>query len=188
MSKGIVLFSGGRDSTLAAYLATQKNPETNWDLVTYDNHNLMEGNKLGGPKQIGNELSDSVANISGHETIPFFHLFRSLVVLRSELNIQQYGFSTMCLDCRGAMYVKSVLSSDEKGYTKLADGARKSQRYTEQLPGSIEEFTGFLGNNGIELIIPVYNINKMQEVSEHLRNAGFSGKNYELQCLWKRWV
>ena len=128
MSKGIVLFSGGRDSTLAAYLATQKNPETNWDLVTYDNHNLMEGNKLGGPKQIGNELSDSVANISGHETIPFFHLFRSLVVLRSELNIQQYGFSTMCLDCRGAMYVKSVLSNNLWKERKWLRCGCKSQR------------------------------------------------------------
>ena len=186
MSNGIVLFSGGRDSTLAAYLAAQGNPKTKWDLITYDNHNLVGSNKFGGPEKRGAELSESIENITGQEYVPFHHLFRALAVLRTEINIQQYDFSTICLDCRGAMYVQSVLLGDEKGYDKLADGARQSQGYTEQIPGAVEEFSKFLGSNGIQMIAPVYDIDDKDAIIQQLGEAGLKGRNYELQCLWKR--
>jgi tRNA(Ile)-lysidine synthase TilS/MesJ len=186
MNKGIVLFSGGRDSTLAAYYAASHNPTTEWNLVTYDNHNLIGSNKRGGPEEAYRELKSHIDNITSHEVIPYHFLFRAFSALRAELNIQQYGFSTICLDCRAAMYIKSVLLADERGYTTIVDGARRSQRYTEQLPEAINPFKEFLKGKGIELLTPVYNIEDDECIAIRLVNKGLSAHNYELQCLWKR--
>lgn len=110
-------------------------------------------------------------------TIPEFRNNERELANMSFSQIQTYyGDCTIsqirCLNCRSTMYYEAIKYCLKNNILYIAEGARKSQIFSIEQPLIIEEFQKLLREFGIELLLPVYEIdNDWYKENELLLNG-----------------
>lgn len=184
----IVLFSGGKDSFLSTCILLEEGYKVN--MVTFENglglssHNALHGanriiEKYGEAKAVSWGVKP-VASIWREFFLPYFNMKPSEVMEEyGELPISQFH----CLSCRMAMYVWCIIAAKQKNICFIADGARQDQRFVIELSSFLEELKTFLGEYGIQVLLPVFDLDCNQKAKNQILLRGFTPKVLEPQCL-----
>lgn len=176
----LLLYSGGKDSTLAAIRLYKAG--YNVHFIHFDNGHMLDQNKpyltfietFNKDKDYYFDYSLSSVDIKDLFN-EYFKEFKSIdPSLESEIR---------CLSCRMAMYTKAIEIAKEKGYKYIAEGARISQKFMlEQIP-IITRIKDLASQHGIKLLCPVLYEDDDQKLIEELLENGHSSKTWESKCL-----
>lgn len=179
----LLLYSGGRDSTLSAVRLL--NEGYNVHFIHFDNGHMLDQDK---PYLTFQEMFEKEERfyfdyeLSSVDIRKLFEeYFRNLPI--ELINNVEILSEIRCLSCRMAMYTKVIQIAKEKGYKYIAEGARISQKFMlEQLP-IIERLKELALSQGIELLFPVLYVEDDQMEIEELLSNGYSSKTWESKCL-----
>lgn len=101
--------------------------------------------------------------------------------------LDNYGDCTIsqirCLNCRSAMYYEAIRYCLENDIKFIAEGARKSQLFSIEQPEMIDSYKELLKEFGIELILPVYNLDDDWERECEVGRYGIISVSGEDKCL-----
>lgn len=186
--KVLVLFSGGLDSLLTTCKVVEEGYKA--VLVHYDNGCMSGSSNVSKTasrivKRYGQDKVDfwGVGMVGGYFRTLYHTVFdrtnRELSQNFPKLTLQQ----GTCLSCRTAMYIFSILLCQQLKIRKIAEGARKRQWFAIEQEEMLEEYKQLLSSFGIELLLPVFNLNDYER-EELLLIRGFMTKAEESQC-WR---
>ena len=179
----LLLYSGGKDSTLAAIKLY--NAGYNVHFIHFDNGYMKDQDK---PYLTFMETFDN-------EKEYYFDYELSSVDVKKIFD-EYFGYFSAdlsndpslvseirCLSCRMAMYTKAIQIAKERGYKYIAEGARISQKFMlEQLP-IVTRLKELATSHGIKLLLPVLYVDDDQKEIEELLDNGHSSKTWESKCL-----
>lgn len=179
----LLLYSGGRDSTLAAIRLY--NAGYNVHFIHFNNGYMCDCDK---PyltfqeifnKEIDYYFDYELSNVDIKELFEEYFNNWSIDVK----NDSALDSEIRCLSCRMAMYTKVIQIAKEQGYKYIAEGARISQKFMlEQLP-IITRLKELAASQGIKLLFPVLYVDDDQKEIEELLANGYSSKTWESKCL-----
>ena len=179
----LLLYSGGRDSTLAA--VKLYNAGYNIHFIHFDNGHMRDQDK---PyltfQEIFNQEKEYYFDyeLSSVDIQPLFEEYFSYWSKNIDTDPTLIS-EIRCLSCRMAMYTKVIQIAKEKGYKYIAEGARISQKFMlEQLP-IINRLKDLTATYGIKLLLPVLYVDDDQKEIEELLANGYSSKTWESKCL-----
>lgn len=185
----LLLYSGGKDSTLAAIRL--RNAGYNIHFIHFDNGHMMDSDKpyLTFQKTFANQ--EGYIFKYENRAINIANLFNSYFNSWREEhgdNLNGYNLDSeiRCLSCRMAMYTKAIIYAKENGFKYIAEGARISQKFMLEQPAMINRLKKLAENYGIELLFPVLNLVDDEEEKQELIENGFSSKGWESKCLLGR--
>lgn len=176
----LLLYSGGKDSTLAAIRLYKAG--YNVHFIHFDNGYMLDQNKpyltfietFNKDKDYYFDYSLSSVDIKDL----FNEYFKQFKLIDPSLESE-----IRCLSCRMAMYTKAIEIAKERGYKYIAEGARISQKFMlEQLP-IIDRLKDLAASQGIKLLCPVLYVDDDQKLIEELLESGHSSKTWESKCL-----
>lgn len=175
-----ILFSGGLDSSLAVCKMIENGYEA--ELLHFDQGALISNNLV----QIRyNELKkvypDSLQDIHYNNIAG---LFRRIALVSLEDDIKTDGVSLVCVGCKLAMHVQSIIFCKKNNITCMADGSTERQkRYGEQREVALNFIKNLYCNYNIEYVNPVYQLDK-KEIKYGLFDRGMTIQPLEDTCLF----
>lgn len=185
--KVLHMLSGGRDSFLAACLLIEQGYEL--QMITFDNGCTDEIERV---KQVADWIIERYPNknvtyLPVTKTAMLLHEYMSAEWYRkSEERMEKFPelqtYQAHCLSCRTAMYVHAIAYCKAKNIKFLSEGARKQQGFFVELPPMIERYKELCSTYGIELLLPVYDLDSDQRRKRLLSDRGLSTKTLEPQC------
>ena len=168
-SRRLLMFSGGRDSTLAAVRMRSAGPSLT--LVTVSSSHLV------GIDRVRMRLKELAAHLAPETQ--WYHV-RQPVELRTDASF----YEQTCLPCHHAYVVVSSVIARSLGASHLAFGyAGYQQEWPEQTALAVSQLREVLARHAIELELPVYDIRSKEAAIEHLRSFGLSTDALEQKCL-----
>lgn len=176
-----LLFSGGRDSSLACCVLANKGYKIH--LLTFNNGatirlDLAEHRY----KELNDKFSDAILR---KKIIPSYGLFKDIALKNLEKDFERYETNLICMGCKLSMHVLSLIYCLENKIHIIADGYTDYQKkWIEQMPEAIEAVRKFHGEYDITYINPVYNEISKEQVKEKLLRFGLSTKSLEGTCLF----
>ena len=179
----LLLYSGGKDSTLAAIRLYRSG--YNVHFIHFDNGHMLDQDKpyltfletFNKDKDYYFDYSLSSVDIKDLFD-EYYNEWSSKISYDKELDSE-----IRCLSCRMAMYTKVIQIAKEKGYKYIAEGARISQKFMlEQLPIT-QRLKDLASSHGIKLLLPVLYVDDDQKEIEELLENGHSSKTWESKCL-----
>lgn len=179
----LLLYSGGRDSTLAAIKLY--NAGYNVHFLHFDNGHMLDQDKpyltfqetFNKDKEYYFDYELSAVDIKSLFEEYFSEWSSSLT------NNQELLSEIRCLSCRMAMYTKAIQIAKERGYKYIAEGARISQKFMlEQIPITTR-LKELAASYQIKLLFPVLYVDDDQKEIEELLANGHSSKTWESKCL-----
>ena len=178
----LLLYSGGRDSTLAAIKLY--NAGYNVHFIHFDNGHMLDQDK---PYltflETFNKEKDYYFDyeLSSVDIKDIFDEYFS--EWSTNIKDQTLKSEIRCLSCRMAMYTKAIQIAKERGYKYIAEGARISQKFMlEQIPITTR-LKDLASSQGIKLLLPVLYVDDDQKEIEELLANGYSSKTWESKCL-----
>jgi 3'-phosphoadenosine 5'-phosphosulfate sulfotransferase (PAPS reductase)/FAD synthetase len=185
----LLLYSGGKDSTLAAIRLVQAG--YNVYLIHFDNGYMRDADK---------PYLNWKYSLSEHQGYYFPYAYSS-VNIESNFKelfsdwVEKYGDNLAggtidseirCLACRSAMYLKAIEIAKADNFKYIADGARISQEFMlEQIPMTTR-YSMLAKRYGIEVLYPVLDLVDDESEKQEIIEAGFSSKTWESKCLLGR--
>ena len=187
----LLMLSGGRDSFLSACRLLEDKRQVNIKMVTYDN---------GCSYQSGNakSVADRIIKHYGTERAEYLGVYKIGGILREfffpyfnmKPEDQAANFAGMtpsqfhCLICRTSMYIFSILLCKKFGIHYIAEGGRESQQFVIELPGMAQKrYKELVESQGLELMLPVYEMKCDWERDNELLQRNFLCKSLEAKCL-----
>ena len=179
----LLLYSGGKDSTLAAIRLYRSG--YNVHFIHFDNGHMLDQDKpyltfletFNKDKDYYFDYSLSSVDIKDLFD-EYYNEWSSKISYDKELDSE-----IRCLSCRMAMYTKVIQIAKERGYKYIAEGARISQKFMlEQLPIT-QRLKDLASSHGIKLLLPVLYVDDDQKEIEELLENGHSSKTWESKCL-----
>ena len=165
----IHMFSGGRDSTLAAVRLTGS-----WEklvLVTATAQDLKGLNRV---KQRLVELKPYLPCNTEWLNI----------ALPSSLSKNQHSRLTTCLSCHHSYLVIGAMVAESFGSSHLALGYTGYQSsWVEQTPYAIESLREIMSSIGLNIVLPVLDIVNKEKANEELRSYRLSEISLEQKCV-----
>ncbi|MHA7773886.1 hypothetical protein [Roseibium sp. M-1] len=165
----MVMFSGGRDSTLAALrLADLGSPLT---LVTItSNHLVGIGHVIERLGELRGILPDETKWVRVQQP----------TALRTDTSF----YEKTCLSCHHAYVVACGVLARKFNASSLAFGyATYQSDWPEQTPLAINSLRSILDLHGLHLELPVYDILSKDDAVQELVARGVSGRSLEQKCL-----
>ncbi len=187
----LLMLSGGRDSFLSACRLLEDEKNYKIKMVTYDNGCSYRSDNAALTaeriiKQYGKERAEylGVYKISSVIREFFFPYFN----MKPKEQLDEFSGLTPsqfhCLICRTSMYIYSILLCKKYNFNYIAEGGRKSQQFVIELPGMIKErFSDLVKSQGLELLLPVYDMVDDWHRDNELMKRGFISKCFESKCL-----
>lgn len=175
-----VLFSGGLDSSLAVCRMIESGYKVY--LLHYDTGALISNNLV---DVRYNELKKVYGDcILGLYQYGISGMFRKLALVSIEEDIKKYSVSLICVGCKLAMHVQSLIFCTKQGVTLMADGSTKRQeRYGEQRTVALDFIKELYSEYGISYQNPVYEMEK-KEIKYGLFDRGMTVQPLEDTCLF----
>lgn len=179
--EAVLLFSGGRDSSLAVVRLIEMGYKIH--LLTFDNgatEDIAKSNlRL-------SEYSDEIKkNIITRKIINSKKLFKKIALSSIETDITYFQKNLVCMGCKMAMHAISLNYCLKNGIKVIADGYTYYQKeWPEQMPKAIDEIKHFHDRYGIEYINPVYDINSKKKAKEELDSYELSTNSLEGKCIF----
>ena len=165
----ILMFSGGRDSTLAALRLHKQG--YNITLIT------VKSNHLYGIDSVHKRLRE-LSHILPADT-PWLAIQQP-----SQLRTDTSFYEMTCLPCHHAYVVIAAALSLRMQTRALAFGyAGYQNTWPEQTPLATSRLRAVLRRHGIELHLPVYDLRSRQQVVDALRVFGVTPDSLEQKCL-----
>jgi len=188
--KVVLMLSGGRDSFLSACLLLEKSPEYYLYMVTFDNGFTYGLDSVKG-------TAERIINKYGKNRAQYLGVIRTSAVLREfyspyfnmkpEEQLKRfYGLTPSqyhCLICRTSMYLYSIWIAMLNDASYISEGARASQEFVIELSGMIERFSLLVKSAGMNLMLPVYELDDDWIRDKELISRGFLSKALEPKCL-----
>jgi hypothetical protein len=163
------MFSGGRDSTLAALRLNEAGQRL--VLVTVTSGHLV------GLDRVRRRLGE-VARRLPPDT-PWVRVRQP-----EELGTDTSFYDQTCLPCHHAYVVVSAVIARALGASRLAFGyAGYQSDWPEQTPLAVSRLAALLERHGIELVLPVYDLHSRDEAVAELTTRGFGSDSLEQKCL-----
>ena len=179
----LLLYSGGKDSTLAAIRLYKAG--YNVHFIHFDNGHMCDQDKpyLTFLETFNREndfyFDYALSNVNIKDLFEEYYKEWSLKIS----NDKELDSEIRCLSCRMAMYTKAIEIAKELGYKYIAEGARISQKFMlEQLPIT-ERLKDLASSHGIKLLLPVLHVDDDQKLINELLENGHSSKTWESKCL-----
>ena len=165
----VLMFSGGRDSSLGAVRMHQQGRAP--ILVTVSSWHLT------GIERVRERVYELRKSLSAR--LPW------LVVRQpSELRTDTSFYEQTCLPCHHAYIVAGAAVAAKVGVNTLGFGYASYQNaWPEQTPLAIERLTAVLSQHGIQLILPVYDLASRDQAIQQLRASGLSSEALEQKCI-----
>lgn len=177
----VVLFSGGRDSSLACLEMARK--EFDLHLLTFNNGAIMNINYS--DYRYGELVKLMPNRIKSRLLLSSFGLFKEIALMNIEEDFKKYKTNMICLGCKLAMHVLSLVYCIKNDVKLITDGYTEYQKkYMEQSPEIINEVKKLHSEFGVEYLNPVYHVRDKAEVKRRLLIAGMSPKSMEGTCLF----
>jgi hypothetical protein len=186
----ILMLSGGRDSFLSACRLLDSDKNYYLKMVTFDNGCSYQSNN---PKTVADRIIKKygvdraeylgVQNISATIREFFFPYFNMKACDISEKYPGLTPSQFHCLICRTSMYIHSIKTAIVNNAKYIAEGGRKDQEFVIELPEMIEKLRSLVESTGLELLLPVYELNDNWERDNELMARGFLSKTYEPKCI-----
>lgn len=166
----VLMFSGGRDSSLAAIRLA--NAFENLRLVTVTSEHLV------GIEAVHSRLDELRAQL---QSVEWLH------VLQPRLNGLEGDDHGTCLPCHLAYTAIGVRAALDSNWHNLAMGYVGYQNgWPEQTPQAVALLRAELQRVGIELQLPVYEIATKDEACIELSKSGLNEKSLEQKCLLQK--
>lgn len=183
----LVMLSGGRDSFLTVCKMIALGYHVH--LITYDN-GCMSGTdnvEILVERIIKRFGEDKVSNAGIHSIAQNIKVLMKKVLYEEPINIcSKYPHliynQLNCLACHSVMYLHSIAYCKANNITAIAEGARKQQEFFVELPEMKKHYEKMCEQHGIELYMPVYELESDSERKDELAEWGFLPKTYEPQC------
>ena len=187
----ILMLSGGRDSFLAACRLLEDPADYRILMVTYDN-----GCSYGSTN--AKTVADRIIARYGSNRAAFLgiykisglirHFFSPYFNMKPEEQAQRYCGMTPsqfhCLICRTSMYIFSIWLAHKHGVRFIAEGGRRDQEFVIELPGMAQErYPSLVREAGLELLLPVYDLDSNWERDNELLLRGYLCKSFEPKCI-----
>jgi hypothetical protein len=165
----LLMFSGGRDSTLAAVrMARGALPLA---LVTVSSSHLF------GIERVKARLSELAGCLD--DSTPWLHVRQPM-----DLHTDTSFYERTCLPCHHAYVVASGALARSLGADRLAFGYAGYQRdWPEQTPLAVARLSSVLERHGITLELPVYEVASKEAAMAELSAFGLSTEALEQKCL-----
>ena len=179
--EAVLLFSGGRDSSLAAVRLIEMGYEIH--LLTFDN-GAIEGIARSNLRL--SEFNEKIKKkIVTRKIINCKELFKKIALLDIEKDIESFKTNLVCMGCKMAMHTISLNYCLKNDIKVIADGYTYYQReWPEQMPKAIEEIRKFHSKYGIQYINPVYDIKSKENAKEKLALHKLSVDSLEGKCIF----
>ena len=169
LDRCLLMFSGGRDSTLAAARLADRGREMS--LVT------LSSDHLRGVDRVRARVHE-LASVLPPGT-PWLRL-RQPDELRTDVSF----YERTCLPCHHAYVVAAVAVAALHGATSLAFGyASYQSSWPEQSPMAIQSLEAVLARHGIALSLPVLDLASRSEAISELAARGLNTASLEQKCL-----
>ena len=179
----LLLYSGGKDSTLAAIRLY--NAGYNIHFIHFDNGHMLDQDKPYLTYQETFNKEDGYYfdyELSSVSIKPIFEEYFESLSKKYKDNKELLS-EIRCLSCRMAMYTKAIQIAKEKGYKYIAEGARISQKFMLEQTPITNRLKDLSRANGIKLLLPVLYVDDDQKEIEELLANGHSSKTWESKCL-----
>ena len=191
LKKVILMLSGGRDSFLAACRLLDESPDYYLFMVTYDNGCSYCSDNA-------RYVADRIIAKYGEDRAKYLGVYKIGSVIREfffpyfnmkpEEQIQRFSGLTPsqfhCLICRTSMYIYSIWMALLNDASYIAEGGRADQEFVIELPGMARErFPALVKSAGIELLLPVYELDDNWIRDNELLARGYLCKSLEPKCL-----
>lgn len=164
----VLLFSGGRDSTIAAVRLNRAGHPLSLVTVTSDH--------LVGIEAVRARLVELKPHLPP-ETIWLHVLQPSGLPGDPDLR------SPTCLPCHQSYAATGVIVANQLNSPRLAFGyARYQSDWPEQTPEATARLMAILARRGIDLVLPAYELATKQQAIDELRSYGLSADALEQKC------
>jgi len=191
LKKVILMLSGGRDSFLAACRLLDKSPDYYLYMVTYDNGcSYCSENAKYVAERIIAKYGENRAKYLGVYKIGCVirEFFSPYFNMKPEEQMKKFAGLTPsqfhCLICRTSMYIYSIWMALLNDASFIAEGGRKDQEFVIELPGMARErFPALVQLAGLDLLLPVYELDDNWIRDNELLARGFLCKSMEAKCL-----
>lgn len=165
----VVMFSGGRDSSIAAVRLAQQ--EVPLHLVTVTSGHLF-----------------GIANVRRRliELKPLLPPSTKWLQVRQphDLKTDTSFYELTCLPCHHSYVVASCVIAAKHAVKRLAFGyARYQSNWPEQTPLAIERLRAALSTHGIALDLPAYDLDSRESAINALKDLGVSTASLEQKCI-----
>jgi hypothetical protein len=165
----LLMFSGGRDSTLAAVRMARDS--LSLALVTVSSSHLV------GIERVKTRLTELAGRLD--DSTPWLHV-RQPTELRTDTSF----YERTCLPCHHAYVVVSGALARSLGADTIAFGYTGYQRdWPEQTPFAVARLSSVLERHGVTLELPVYAIASKEAAAAELSGFGLSTEALEQKCL-----
>ena len=187
MKEVLLMYSGGLDSLLSTIRLVNLGYKVN--LIHFDNGCSIgtENVYRGVQKLIERFGTDKIKYLGVVSIISTIRAFKKIENLKLTEIISKYGDVTLsqyqCLVCRSAMYANALLYAKKYGFTEIAEGARRCQKFVVEHPQMILNYREFLQNFDIKLLTPVYNLENELEKENEILLSNVPLIAYEGKCL-----
>lgn len=163
-----LLFSGGRDSTLAALRLAATGDQIVLITVT--------SGHLSGIEAVHQRLHELKAHLAPETN--WFHIEQP-----AELATDLSFYEMTCLPCHHAYVVIAAAVALKCGLQRVAFGyVRYQNTWPEQTPAAIRGLTGVLKKHGLELILPVSDIQSQADAVRELQSHQLTSHALEQKC------
>lgn len=183
----LLLFSGGRDSFLSACKLIESNYQVH--MLSFINGHMSGDDCLA-------DMAARIVNIYGADRVDYlgkmsvtadlFQLLHEFLYLNvSQLCLEYPDLRSAqmpCLACHTAMIVRAIAYCKLNNIHYISGGERRSQGMIVELPDMIERYKDMGKHNGVELILPVYDLEDDWDRKLQLAGRGFIPKTMEMQC------
>lgn len=172
----LVMFSGGRDSTLtASHLMLQGIPV--FLFTASSGCSLHRAPFQLRVDELRKRFGDLVA---GHTLEDISGTFRAIALVNIEADILKYRKNLVLLGEKLAIHVHAVNLCRRTGLTVVNDGVVAYEKeYPEQRPGAVEFLQAFTKSYGIEYRSPLHRCASKLDVKNRLLQLGLSPKSIE---------
>lgn len=186
--KVLLMYSGGLDSILS--MARLISDGYKVLLIHFDNGcSISSGLEVERAMKFENGYGKDVVEYVGKLTIaPLFRdNEREFANMSFSELCDRYGDTTIsqvrCLNCRSAMYHEAIRYCLLNGVRFIAEGARKSQLFGIEQPKVIEGYRKLLNEFGLELLLPVHDLEDDWAKENELLMYGIVPSASEDKCL-----
>lgn len=180
-SATLVLFSGGRDSSLAACLLATAGRRVH--LLTCDN-GVCIGGDLSQHRYV--ELQAALRQrLDGRTVASTMGLFRRVALQDIEADFARFGKNLILLGSQLATHTEGIVHCLDRGLRSMAAGSTRYQaHFPEQMDVARDRLRAFCGEFGVEYLLPVADFASEDEVKYRLLDYGVSTKSLEAVSIF----
>ena len=183
--RGVLLFSGGRDSSCIAAAYCEAFPGGQLTLLTIDNGLLS---RLDATKRQAEVVRGLYPRVQvDYQCKRVSEMMRKVVMQRIEGDFLARKYSSMlaCVGCKLIMNVSASRFARENGIDVLCDGyAERQSEYPEQTPAFMEAIREIYASAGLIYVSPLYDfLSSKEQVNQTLEQFGYRIAKQEPICM-----